>query len=40
LKRNEDREELEVHEIELLGNATINIKLKPTGIFTAEIHNS
>ena len=32
--------ELEVHELKLLGNARINIKIKPTRMFTTEIHNS
>ena len=33
-KRNEDREEIVVHEI--LSNARINIKIKPIRIFTAK----
>ena len=34
LKRNEDREEVVVHE--LLSNARINIKIKPNGMFIAK----
>ena len=40
VEMNEDREELEVHEQELLGNARINIKIKSAKLFAIEIHNS
>ena len=34
LKRNEDKEEVVIHE--LLSNARINIKIKPTKMFTTR----